>query len=165
MNERLKAGFRYTFEVIKNGEVIDRFVEDNLMPTEGVNHMLSTELKAGTQVTAWYIGLFEGNYTPVIGDTAALFPGAATECTAYASATRVAFTPGTVSGGAVDNSASVANFAMNASKTVYGAFMSSVSGKGSTSGVLLSAVRFSSPRVLDADSTLAVTAGITITSL
>jgi hypothetical protein len=31
--------------------------------------------------------------------------------------------------------------------------------------VLLSAVRFSSPRVLDADSTLAVTAGITITSL
>ena len=161
---KLRAGFKYTFEVIdKLGRVIDTFEEHNLMPTEGLNHMLSAVFKAATQVPTWYIGLYEGNYTPAGTDTAATFPAAATESTAYTSATRVAWVPGTAAAGVLDNTASKAEFVGNATKTLYGGFMSSVAAKGATTGTLISAVRFSSPRTLDADSTLRVTAGITLT--
>lgn len=159
------VGFEYLVETFKDGELVDSFTVHNLMPTEGVNAMLNTMFKSASQVGTWYIGLYEGNYTPVIGDTAATFPGAATETTAYIAATRVAWVPGTPSAGILDNSASKAEFDMNAAKTIYGAFMSSASAKGATSGVLVSAVRFPSPRVLDSDSILKITAGITLTSV
>lgn len=160
----LRVGFKYTFEVLKRGVVIDLFDITNLMPTQGLNHMLSTVFKSGTPVATWYLGLYEGNYTPVLTDTAATFPGSATECTAYTASTRVAWVPGTVAAGVLDNSASKAEFVANATKTIYGGFMTSVAAKGAITGSLISAVRFPSPRVLDADSTLRVTAGITLTS-
>lgn len=166
MKNKLKPGFRYLVEIVgKDGVVRDSEIVDNLMPTEGLNHMMGVTLKGVVQVASWFVGAFEGNYTPVPGDTAATFPASAVESTAYTETTRRALTLGTIAGGAVDNSAARAEFTLNAAKTLYGGFISSASAKGATSGVLLSAVRFSSPKVLASGEVLRVTAGFTLVSV
>jgi hypothetical protein len=159
-----QAGFTYLIEHVRAGVVIDREVVHNLMPTEGLNFVQSALFKAASIPATWYIGLFEANYTPVAPDTMATFPGTATETTAYDETTRVAFVPGSVSGGACDNAASKAEFTFNASKTIYGGFVSSVATKSSTSGTLLSAVKFGSPKTVIDDDVLRVTAGHTFAS-
>lgn len=164
MNSNTAMGFTYTIDVIQDGVVVDSETVHNLMPTEGLNHTLSVLLAGGAQAATWYVGLFEANYTPVAGDTAATFPASATETTTYTEATRVAFVPGTISGGAVTNSASRAEFTSNSNKTVYGAFLSSASGKGATSGVLLSAAKFATSKTFDSGSIIRVTVGFTTSS-
>lgn len=164
MDQTIRTGFVYTVEVIdRDGNVVDREVIKNLMPIEGINYLLNAGLKGGAAVSAWYIGLYEGNYTPTSADTMAAFPAAATETTAY-TGTRKPFTSGTVANGAVDNSASKAEFTMTSAKTIYGGFVSSASAKSSTSGTLLSAVKFSTAKVLEVDSILRITAGFTAVS-
>jgi hypothetical protein len=74
-------------------------------------------------VANWYVGVYEGAYTPVATDTMATFPADSTECTTYAGATRPALTLGAIAGGAVDNFAATTDFAFNATKTVYGGFI------------------------------------------
>lgn len=165
MNTQLTGGFTYLVEVLKGGEVIDSETTHNVMPTEGINHMLDSTLGGASQVATWYLGLYEGNFTPSIGDTAALLPSLAVECTSYDGATRKAWVPAAAAAGVKDNSASRAEFEFTASKTVYGGFMSSAPAKGATTGALISVVRFSSTRVLDAGSILRVTAGMTLTSI
>jgi hypothetical protein len=159
-----KAGFTYLVEVIKDGVVTDSETVHNLIPVEGINHMLGVTFKGASQVTSWYVGLFEGDYTPLPSDDAATFPGLATETTAYDETVREALTLGTVTGGVVDNSASRAEFTFNATKTVRGGFISSSSVKGGTTGVLISAVKFASPKSLDSGAILRVTAGNQIVS-
>lgn len=136
----------------------------NLVPFEGLNHMLNVTLKGATPAPAWYIGLFEGDFTPNHGITAAQLPGLATECTAYSASTRVQFQPGPVANGSVNNSAALAEFTFTSNKTVRGAFISSAPAKGATTGVLLSVVRFPSPKVQETGSILRVFAGPTASS-
>lgn len=166
MNQPLKAGFSYRVEIVdkRTGQVRESEVIKNLMPVEGIDHLINVSMKQGAQVAAWYIGLYEGNYTPASDDVMATFPTAATESTAYTPSTRPAFVPGAVSAGTVSNGASRAEFTFTSAKTLYGGFMSSASAKGSTSGILLSAVRFSSPKVVGVDDVLRITAGFTIAS-
>lgn len=160
-----RAGFVYTVETIKDGHVIDTETVSNLIPIEGLNDMLAVWLKGGTQATNFYVGLYEGNYTPVPGDTAAAFPAAATELTAYDETTRVPLVLGSVTGGAVDNSANPAVFTGSTNgKQAMGGFISTSPAKGSTTGVLASAVRFPSPKSLDDGTVLRVTCSFQIVS-
>lgn len=154
----------FELEHRRNGKLIGRDISSNIVTTEGLNYLLSVGLAGGSQVSPWYIGLFEGNYTPVAGLTAATFTSAATECTAYDEAARVAYVEGTPSGGVLDNSASRAVFTMNATKTVYGGALLSVSTKSSTSGTCLAAARFSSSRAVVDDDELSVRYSLTLTS-
>lgn len=145
-------------------EVLHRELSSNIVTTEGLNHILDVVLHASTQVTTWYIAPFEGNYTPVAGLTAATFTAAATECTAYDEATRVAYVEAAASGGVTTNAASRAVFTINASKTLYGAALLSASAKSSTSGVCLAAARFSSSRAVVDNDEVAVSYSLTLTS-
>jgi hypothetical protein len=165
MNQHLTAGAEYKVEHIRDGQVIGSELVHNLMPTEGANHVLGVALHGDTQVTTWYIGIYGANYTPQLTDTAATFPGAATELTTYAESARVVFNESAPSGGVSDNSANKAEFTSNANATVYGGFIVSASGKGSTSGVLLSAVKFASPKTFNSGDVLRVTAGFTLASV
>lgn len=158
------AGVNYTIEVIRGGAVVDSETVHNLMPEEGRNHAVSVITKGATQVPAWYIGLFEGNYVPVDSDKASTFPTSATECTAYLPATRVEFVEGAVTAGVVENTASRAEFTATAAKTIYGAFLVSAQAKGAITGVLMSAARFTAPKVLQIDDVLRVTASFSLTS-
>ena len=143
---------------------LDPVAGNNIIPTEGRNHILDTELHATSQVTTWYIAPFEANYTPVAGDTAATFPASATESTAYAEATRVAFVEAAASAGSTSNTANKAEFSINATKTMYGAFMTSVSTKSATTGTLLSAALFAASRAVISGDLLRITSTISLTS-
>ena len=140
-------GGRYRHGVWERGrDIVDAFDFDNLVVNEGLNHILGVQFNAATQLTGWYLGVFEGNYTPVATDTAAGIAAAATESTAYASSTRPQWVPASPSGQAITNSASRASFIFNATKTIYGAFMVSNSVKSGTGGVLFSAARFNAAK-------------------
>lgn len=160
-----KLGFIWTFERFdRNGRLIDVETVHNIIPEAGRNHILDVVLHAGQQVTTWYVGLFEGNYTPISSNTAANFPGLATECTAYDEPTRREFTEAAASGGSITNSANRAEFTFNASKTIYGAFLTSVATKGATTGTLLSAVRFGTAKTMAAEEILRVAGSLSLTS-
>lgn len=179
----VKTGFKYHIEHLRSAEKMREMglsidglerrgdsvvlsVEDvsNLIPTEGLNYMLGTALTGVAQSSTWYIALFEGNYTPVAGVTAATFPAAATESTAYAETNRVTWTPGSIAAGSVSNTASKAVFTMNATKTIYGIAQTSVATKSATTGVLISAARFAASKAVVATDVLNVTSTITATS-
>lgn len=163
--EHAKAGFIWTIEAIKDGVVVDKETIHNLIPVEGINYLISAGLKGGTPITNWYVGLYEGAYTPVPGDTAAAFTTAATELTAYSETTRQALTLGAVANGTSDNTASLAAFTGTTNgKLAQGGFISSAPTKGAASGTLISAVKFSSPKSFDAGTILRVTAGFAISS-
>lgn len=166
--KRVKAHMRngvHVREHFRNYRVIDTETVHNLVPIEGLNHIVGVVVKQATQVPAWYIGLFEGNYAPVPGDTAATFPTAAVECLTYAPNTRPAFAAGPIAGGAADNTANRAEFTFTAAKMVYGAFLAPVATKGGVTGPLLSAARFAEPKAVAVDDVLRVTATFEATSL
>lgn len=153
----LRLGGKFHCEIRRKGITIDTFEVPNLVTNEGLNALLDIMFHGATQITAWFVGLFEGNYTPVAGVTAATITAASTECTAYTSSTRPAYDEAAASSQAITNSASRASFVMNATKTVYGVFLVSNSTKSSTSGTLFSAARFSTAKTLDSGDELLVT--------
>ncbi len=106
----------------------------NLVPTAGLNKLLDACFKTGLTTPAWYVGL-KGAGTPAAGDTMASH-ATWSELTIYSDTTRRAFTPGTISSGSVDNSASKAVFNINGSGTVTGCFMADDSTKSGTTGTL-----------------------------
>lgn len=159
-----KMAFEYEWAIVKDGKVVETWKQTNLIPTVGLNHMLDVVLAGATPITAWNVGLFEGNYTPVAGDSMTTFPTAATEMTAYEGATRKAVTFGAAVGG-VSNVTAEVEFVATAAKTVYGGFLASSSAKGATTGVLASVVRFPSPKVLESGASLVLTTvGLVLTS-
>lgn len=136
-----------------------------MIPTEGITYLLNTGYKAGSQIPDWYVALFEGNYTPVAGSAAANFVANATECTTYAETTRPIWNEGAITAGALDNSASKAEFTFNAAKTVYGAALLSVSTKGASTGTMGAIARFASARAMQIDDILRVTVPVAMTSV
>lgn len=153
--QKLKTAGYFTYEHIRNGEVIDTWQEPNLVVDEGINYALDAAFSGGTPITTWYIGLFKNNYTPVAGNVAASFPneGVANEAnTEYDEATRPAWTEAGVTAKVISNTASPAVFTFNTAVTIYGAFLVSTNTKGGTSGTLAAASKFTASRaMLNAD--------------
>lgn len=155
----VRAGFIWHIEHVRAGVVIDRETVHNIIPDEGLKHMGGVTFKSATQVPTWYLAPYEGNYNPDHAATAATIVAASTECTAYDEAARQEWVEGTLDLN-MDNSASKAEFTMNATKAVYGGFLISSSAKGAVTGVLMSLVRFASPKNCTAGDTLRIVAGI-----
>lgn len=134
----------------------------NIVVTVGLNKLLDATFKNGLTTPAWYVGL-KGTGTMVAGDTMASHAGWA-EIVPYSDGTRPVFTPGTISAGAVDNSASKAVFNINATSTVYGCFLADNSTKSGTTGVLYGGGDFGASRAVVNGDTLNVTVTIVQTS-
>lgn len=159
-------GWLYTVEhVSRSGRVlsVERGLH-NLTPTEGLNYLLSIGAAGGSQIATWFCGIFEGDYTPLAASVMSTFPGLATESTAYTEATRPEWVEAAPAAGVITNSANKAVFTINATKTFYGAFLSSSAVKGGTSGVLLSAARFSTSKAMASGEILRVTGSMTSVS-
>jgi len=159
-----KVAFEWKVSLERGGVVLWAERIKNIIPTEGLDHLLGVTLKGSAQHATWYIGVFEGNYTPAAGATAANIVVNATESTAYEEASRPTWVGGTVSGGVVSNADSPAVFTFNATKTIYGGFLVSSLTKGGSAGSLLSVVRFSTAKAMEAGDILRITAGITAVS-
>jgi hypothetical protein len=162
--QALVAGGIFTGQIVRDGKIIDEFDAGNLVVDQGLNHLLDVLLHGTTQVGTWYLGVFEGNYTPVAGLTAATLAAAATECTAYDEATRQAYVEAAAAAKVTTNSASKATFTFNATKTLYGAFIVSDSTKAGTSGTLLAAAKFAAPKGVVATDQLLLTYTFTAAS-
>jgi len=165
---RAGASFVNTYEVecIKpDGTVRWRETVNNLMVNEGLDELLDKFYKGSSYTGAFYVGLTDGTPTVAAGDTMSSHAGWA-EVDDYDEATREALTLGTVASQSVDNSASKASFAINATVTVGGAFLTTNSTKSGTTGTLIGAVAFSAgDRSAQSGDTLNVTVTLTAASV
>lgn len=130
------------------------------MVTAGLNKLLDATIKTGLTSPAWYVGL-KGTGSMVAGDTMASHAGWST-ITPYSNANDPAFTAGTIASGAVDNSGSKAVFNINATDTVYGAFLKDNNTKGGSTGTLYGGADFSASRAVASGDTLNVQINLSI---
>lgn len=151
----LRVGGVFNGQIVRDGEVIDEFDCENLVVNQGLNSLLDVYLGGSTQIPTWYLGLFQGNYTPVATITAAAIASTATECVDYDEANRATFVPANAASQSITNAADRATFTFNNTRTIYGAFLVSSSVKNGTTGVLFSAARFGTAKnVVDDDQLL-----------
>lgn len=152
------------FVVSKRGE--EETISENLVVDEGLDYLLGAAVGATSVLSSWYIATFAGDVTVQSTWTAANFTANATEWTQYESATRPAWSRGSVVSGAVDSFATKAEFKSTAdTQTVRGAALISASAKGAISGTLMAASRFPSDKALDTDEILDVGYGLQLTAV
>jgi len=137
-------------------------IEANLVVNVGLDDVLDKYFKGSSYTAAHYIGLTDGTPTVAAGDTMSSHAGW-TEVTAYDEGTRGAPTWGNVSGQSLDNSGSPEVFTISSNDTtIGGAFLSTDSEKGGSSGTLYGGGAFSAgDKTLDDDDTLSVTVTLT----
>lgn len=133
----------------------------NLVVTAGLNILLDSTIKTGVTTPLWYV-LLKGTGTAVAGDTMGSHVGWA-DIVPYSNATRPAFTPGTITGGAVDNSAAKAVFNIDANSTLYGAGLTNSATKSGTSGTLYGAGDFSGSQAVIIGDTVNVQLNLAVT--
>lgn len=142
----------------------------NTFTTEGMAFLLNTIFhdisKAASNI--WYVGIFKGNITPGLTDTAAVKLGAAgtyEECqdADYDSpaTNKPSYIPVDTATAVITNAASAASFTIAASITVYGAFLGTTAAKATATGTLICAKKFGTARVVIDNDVLAVTYQIT----
>ena len=162
----IKTGFLDTVEhLAADGQVKTIEQAHNLIPTEGANYMLNTALMGGSAFTSWYMGLFEASRAPALADTLAALIADGDEVVTYTTdAGRLPITLSAASAGATSTTASPNIFVFPAAATVRGAFITSGSAFGGTTGLLLSVALFSATKTLAAGESLRVPAGFALTS-
>ena len=143
----------------------------NTFTTEGMARILNIVFRAQTTESKIYVGIFKNNVTPAVGNTAAACLGAAGtygECqdADYDSpaTNKPEYTMASTSTATATNAASPASFTINASITVYGAFLSTAAAKTANSGTLFCAKAFTTPRAVVADDVLSVTYALSCTT-
>lgn len=149
-HEGLRGGGVFTVEC-RDAEGNLKWTEENhnLVVNGGLKDMNDKYFTGSAYTAAWYIGLYGAGASnnPAATDTMSSHAGW-TEVTAYSQSTRPAasFAPSTLADPSViTNSVTPATFSINATTTVGGAFLTTSSTKGGTTGTLFSAADFSSP--------------------
>lgn len=148
VRDRINAGGVFHFKCYdKDGNLKWADSIQNLVVNEGLRDMNAKYFSGSTYTAAWYLGLITGpagSTTIAAGDTLASHIGW-TENTSYSGNRKtVTFgTPTLADPSVVSNSASPAQFAMNNTATIAGAFLASVN--TGSSGILFSASDFQSP--------------------
>lgn len=133
----------------KDGNLKWQAEKHNLVVNVGLKDMNDKYFLGAVYSAGWFLGLYgEGSTNnPAAADTAASHTGW-TELTGYTQATRPAavFVAATeASPSVITNAASPAQFSINATALVGGAFLISDSTKGGTTGILFSAADFQAP--------------------
>ena len=143
----------------------------NLVVNVGLQDMNTKYLTGSSYTATWYIGLYGAGASnnPAAGDTMSSHTGW-TEVTPYSNSTRPACTFGTATTAnpsVISNTLSPAQFNINATATVGGAFLVSNNVKGGSLGTLFSASDFQSPgdRSVASGDTLNVTYTFSLTAV
>jgi len=169
-----KLGFmgHVTMDHVRDGKLLCRQSGKNTFTTEGMAKLLNILFhdisKAASNI--WYVGIFKNNITPALADTSAKLGAgnAYGECqdADYDSplTNRPSYATEDTTTAVISNVNSKAHFVMNASITVYGAFLADAAAKTAASGVLMCAKRFGTPRAVINDDEIYVTYQITSTT-
>ena len=142
---------------------------ENLIPTEGLAHILNVALGTTPKPASYHLALFSAAAQPAANWTAASFASTASEIVSmtegYSAATRPTWTPANTATNSIDNMAAVAKVTMKTASTltVQGAAMLTNSGKGSTAGALISASKYAAPRVFQDGDTYEIGYRISLT--
>jgi len=131
----------------------------NLVVNVGLDELLDAGLSNKTPTAAWYLGLKDTG-SPAAGDTMASHGTWAT-ISPYSNGTDPSWTDGGVSGQSVDNVGNEAQFNINATDDVYGAFLKDDSTVDVATGLLYAAGDFAAQRSVQSGDTLEVTATFT----
>lgn len=159
----LVAAFEYTPEIVyPDGRIVTGETVRNIIPRVGIDHIASLIRGSGALISDWYVGVFQGNFTPIALTTAADLQSGAQESQDYDEATRPLWQDAYDGVGVIDNLDNRAVFTFNATRTIYGAFLVSSAAKGGNTGTLLSIARFNSPRTVEAGATFRVAVGLTL---
>lgn len=162
--EALKGGGIFTVRCHdKEGNLKWEQKSHNLVVNVGLAFVNTTFFKGSGYTAAWYVGIYgpASSNNPSSTDTMASHAGW-TEVTAYTNSTRPAATFGaatTADPSVIANSAAPAQFLVNASANVGGAFLVNDDTPGGSSGTLFSASDFAAPgdRVVQNGDVLSVT--------
>lgn len=150
----VKGGIKLSGTYIEGVNGKDWREHKNLIPDAGILYILGAALYSTSKITNWYVAPFAGSTAPAANWTASNFASTASEIVSptegYAAATRPQWVPSAPAAGQVDNLAAKASFTIvtATSLSIAGAAVLSDSGKGSTSGTLVSASKFSTPRIV-----------------
>lgn len=129
----------------------------NLVVTVGKTNLLDNQFAGSAYTAAWFMGLVDGASTPTYaaGDTMSSHAGW-TESVAYSNATRPSVSWNAASAGSKASTATA--FTVNATATIAGCFLTTVSTKSGTTGTLYSAGSFTAGnRAVQSGDTLNVT--------
>lgn len=163
MSEHLNiGGFRYRFRLLNaDDSVADDFEADNLVPQDGLSFLLLAPFGDSAPISTFYCGLWRANVIPSSALKATDIPSNLQEFVGYSEATRPLWERAHDGVGTLDNADAVAEFNFTADATLYGSLLVSNPTKGGNSGLLLSCVRFPSPRPVVAGQKGQLIAGIT----
>ena len=150
VQDQSKAGGAFIVQCFdKDGVLKWESAKHNLVVNVGLQDMNAKYFAGSAYTAGWFIGLYgaAASNNPAASDTAASHAGWV-EVTAYSQATRPAATFGTPTAAnpsVISNSGSPAQFSINGTTTVGGAFLISNNTKGGTTGILFSAADFQAP--------------------
>lgn len=163
MSEHLNiGGFRYRFRLLNaDDSVAADFEANNLVPQDGLSFLLLAPFGDSAPISTFYCGLWRANVIPSSALKATDIPSNLQEFVGYSEATRPLWERAHDGVGTLDNADAVAEFNFTADATLYGSILVSDPTKGGNSGLLLSCVRFPSPRPVVAGQKGQLIAGIT----
>lgn len=147
--QNIKATGEY-FDRVNGGDWV---CNKNLIPTEGLAHILNVALGTTPKPASYHLALFSGSAAPAANWNAANFASVASEIVSmtegYTSPTRPAWTTVNTATGSIDNMVNVATvtIATTSQLNVTGAAVLTSSTKGGTTGALISASKYAAPRV------------------
>lgn len=153
-------GFTHRFQLLgADGKVLDEWDQHNLIPQAGLDFLIQAPFGDTPPITAFYVALLSGNYLPTSASVASDLP--ANEFVGYSEATRPLWERDYDGVGTLANATNRAQFTFTADRLIYGVVLVSSSAKGSGGGLLLSVVRFASPKQVANGLTLNVVSGVT----
>jgi len=135
----------------------DAWTDTNITTDEGITHALDVVFSGGAQKSAWYIAIFNDDYTPLAGD-GYQSPGY-TESSNYDEGARPTWQEAGVVSKSLTNASNRASLTMSATETIYGGSLVSANTKGdAVSGeILYCTSKFTVPKPVDDDDVLKVT--------
>lgn len=136
MKSGIELSGLFQFKILNaDGSLCRRLSFKNGAVNVGMNTLLGTMFKSQSQLANWYLGLIDGSTSPVLSrsDTMASHAGW-NENVSYNGGARIAWSPGSPSGGVITNGA--ANFTLSNNVILAGAFLASDSTLGGSAGTL-----------------------------
>lgn len=160
-HDEMVAVGRYSFELIRDGQVIDAWQDDNLLTTEGRNYILDTLLSGSSYTASWFLSLYTAG-SAAAGNTYAA--PVVTEVTSSVLATRPAVTWASAASGSKASNTIACNFIGSA--TVTGCMMlkgvNTIADTATAGGKMLSQAALSASRSVLSGDTLNITYTLTV---
>lgn len=156
-------GFSYDVQIVdkSTGQIKDTIVGCNLIPAAGLTFLIQSPFGGATAINSFFVGLFDNDYVPTAGVVSTDLPSVVGEFTGYSETTRPTWSRVFNGTSAQDNAAARAVFTPTVARRIYGCFIVSAADKGGNTGLLLSVLRFPSPRDVTVGEELRVLAGLT----